>query len=383
VTDARRSFAGIIVAAATGYLSVGSTIAVLPIEVRDTLHGSDLAVGLVLGAVPIAMLLTRPFAGRLIDVRGPRGVLIGALLVAAVAGATYPFATSVATMLPARFLHGTSEAAVFTAGLVWAVGLAGPDRRGRVIGLFGVCVWAGFSMGPPVGQLLYDRWGANAVWAFAAVVPLVGALIGSRLTAPPRAVHVGRRTLLPRGAVVPGVGGGLAGIGIASITTFVVLLCRDRGFGGGSWAIAVFAGSTLLLRVVAGGIPDRIGPHRSFLLSVALGTAGQLVIAGGQSWLVVAIGCALFGACWTLLFPALSMLVVAAVPETERGAGLAAFSSFLDAGTGIGAPILGLVAGAAGYGAVFAVGGAVVASSAAVVLTGTSRRRHRPVYPSP
>ncbi len=71
----------------------------------------------------------------------------------------------------------------------------------------------------------------------------------------------------------PGIGGGLAGVGIAAITGFVVLLCVDRGFGqtSGAIAIACFAGATLVGRLVAGGVPDRLGPRRTMGIAVALG----------------------------------------------------------------------------------------------------------------
>ena len=46
----------------TGYLSIGVVIAVLPMYVKGPLGGSDVTVGIVLGAVPVGMLLTRPRA---------------------------------------------------------------------------------------------------------------------------------------------------------------------------------------------------------------------------------------------------------------------------------------------------------------------------------
>ena len=136
--------------------------------VKDTLGGSDVTVGIVLGAVPVGMLLTRPLAGRVIDSRGPRSVIVVALLAAAAAGALYPLAGSSLTLLPARFLHGAAEACVYTGGLVWVVGIVAPERRGRAIGLYGLCVWSGFTIGPPLGQIAHELGGFNAVWALAA-----------------------------------------------------------------------------------------------------------------------------------------------------------------------------------------------------------------------
>ena len=356
----------------TGYLSIGVVIAVLPVYVKDTLGGSDVTVGIVLGAVPVGMLVTRPLAGRIIDRRGPRSVIVVALLAAAAAGALYPLAGSSLTLLPARFLHGAAEACVYTGGLVWVIGIVAPERRGRAIGLYGLCVWSGFTIGPPLGQIAHELGGFNAVWALAAIPPVLGAIVVSRLPAAPAPPeHEGRRQLLPRGSIKPGIGGGMAGIGIAAINGFVVLLCIDRGFGqaSGAIAIALFAFSTLVGRLVAGGLPDRLGPRRTMMIAVALGGTGQLLIAVAPAWWAVGLGCILFGICWTLLFPALAMLVVDAVEPSQRGAGLAAYSSFFDLGFGVGAPVLGLIASQLGYGALY-VTAAVLVMCSLVSVTG-------------
>ena len=69
---------------------------------------------------------------------------------------------------------GAGEGTVFTAGSAWIVDLAPPDRRGRVIGLYGLAVWGGLSIGPLIGELLLHASGYTLVWLFAGVVPLVG-----------------------------------------------------------------------------------------------------------------------------------------------------------------------------------------------------------------
>ena len=54
---------------------------------------------------------------------------------------------------------GAGEGTVFTAGSAWIVDLAPPDRRGRVIGLYGLAVWSGLSVGPLIGELLLHASG--------------------------------------------------------------------------------------------------------------------------------------------------------------------------------------------------------------------------------
>ena len=51
-----------------------------------------------------------------------------------------------------RLILGIGDGWVFTAGATWIVDLAPPERRGRVIGLFGLAVWGGLTVGPLLGE---------------------------------------------------------------------------------------------------------------------------------------------------------------------------------------------------------------------------------------
>ena len=53
-----------------------------------------------------------------------------------------------------------------------------------MIGLYGLAIWTGLSVGPLIGELLCTVSGYTAVWLFAGAAPLVGALIALRLPDP-------------------------------------------------------------------------------------------------------------------------------------------------------------------------------------------------------
>ena len=306
-----------------------------------------------------------------------------ALLAASVAGALYPLAGSSLTLLPARFLHGAAEACVYTAGLVWVVGMVAPERRGRAIGLYGLCVWSGFTVGPPLGQI------AHAARRVQRRLGAGGGAAGARRPRgqPAAAPRRRRRSTRAGGSCCRAARSGPAsaaawrGIGIAAINGFVVLLCIDRGFGqtSGAIALALFAVATAR-RTRSSRAACRTGSARAatMVIAVALGASGQALIAVAPGWWAVGLGCVLFGFCWTLLFPALAMLVVDAVEPSQRGAGLAAYSSFFDLGFGIGAPLLGLIASQLGYGALYVTAAVLVSCS----LVSVAGRRSQRLYPS-
>src|SRR6185369_12202578 len=148
------------------------------------LHSNDVAVGIVVGAFAITSVVCRPLAGRQADVRGRRIVLIAGALAMTVGGGLYLLAASVPALVLARLAVGAGEGAVYTAGATWAVDLAPANRRGLALGLFGLAVWGGLSLGPVLGEVLRANVGYDAVWALTVALPLAGALLALRLPEP-------------------------------------------------------------------------------------------------------------------------------------------------------------------------------------------------------
>ena len=66
--------------------------------------------------------------------------------------------------------------------------MAPEERRGRMIGFYGLAIWTGLALGPPVGELLLRAGGYDLVWAFATRGAGAAAVIASRL---PEAVDPG------------------------------------------------------------------------------------------------------------------------------------------------------------------------------------------------
>ena len=102
----------------------------------------------------------------------------------------------------------------------------------------------------------------------------------------------------------------------------------------------------VLTRLVAGDLPDRVGPARVATGAALVEAVGLVTIGVAQSLPVAIAGALAMGAAFSLLYPSLSLIVVERVPETRRGAALGTFTAFFDAGVGIGAPLAGRRGGA-------------------------------------
>jgi predicted MFS family arabinose efflux permease len=101
------------------------------------------------------------------------------------------------------------------------------------------------------------------------------------------------------------------------------------------------------------------------LVSVIIEAIGVALIWWASGAFVAAIGAGLTGFGYAFVYPGLGVEAVRRAPPESRGLAMGAYTVFLDVALGFGTPILGLIGGWAGLGALFLV-------SAAIVLAGSA-----------
>lgn len=362
-------FAGIFAVTMLGLLSIGATLPVLPRYVKGPIGAGNVSVGIVIGAFAITGLACRPLAGHFADARGRRpAVILGALLSAA-ASALYFVPAGVPGLIVARLFLGAGEGMVYTAGSAWVIDLAAPARRGRVIGLYGLAIWGGLSLGPSIGELLLHAGGFDLVWAFALGAPLLAAAIATRI---PESSYrgsgqfAGKGAFLSREALRPGLALSLGVIGFAAVAAFIVLHLDALGIGHGTTAFTAFAATVVASRILLGSLPDRIGPGRCAMGAGLVEAAGLVAIGAAPSLAVALLGAMAMGGAFALLFPSLALIVLEGVPEERRGVAMGTFTAFFDLGMGVGAPLAGAAASLGGYPDAFYVAAACALGSIAV-----------------
>jgi MFS family permease len=349
-----------------GYVGLTAAIPVLPGFVRDRYGTSDLMVGLVVTATAFTALLIRPVAGVQADIRGHRLVMKVGAVILALGGLAYFFPIGLPGLVLDRLMLGVGEAALFTAGAVWTVSLATHNRRGQLIGLYGVSMWGGISAGTFLGAALRNI-SYDAAWTLCVAAPLVGLALISSVPAP--ALPPGPRKptgLLLRPALTPGLALALAAAGYAGLAAFIVLHLQARGISSGVVVLSVFSAVYAGTRLFIGHLPDKYGP-RPVATVCAIGEAvGLLIIAVAPNLAVAILGSLVMGVGFSLLHPSLALMVMNRTDKSQQGAALGAYTSFWDLGVAVSGPLTGAVAGALGYPAVFVVG-ACLAGLAAVI----------------
>src|SRR5436305_225970 len=359
------------------FLIIGFALPVLPLHVHHGLGLSTFVVGLVTGSQFAASVLSRVWAGRLADSRGSKRAVIAGLATAVAGGVLYGVSLaftslpsiSVSILLVGRALLGAAESFIITGAATWGLALAGPQNAGRVIAWVGMAMFAAMAVGAPAGTALYTQGGFAAVAIATAAIPLLTILIVAPLasTAVQRGASAGFMKVA--GAVwLPGLGSALSSVGFGAMIAFSSLLATERGWTPVWVSFSAFAAALVAARLFFGHVPDRLGGARVALVCIFSEGAGLALMWLAGNHTLAAISAALAGFGYSLVYPGLGVEAVRAAPPQSRGLAMGAYTVFLDIALGLGSPLLGLVAGFAGIGAVFLASSIVVFCAATVAV---------------
>jgi MFS family permease len=355
-----------------GYLAVGLPLPVIPLFVHDKLGFSNLVVGLVIGIQFLATVLTRGYAGHVTDHHGGKRSALQGAAFCALGGLLYLVSAtqglspvvSLAIVIAGRLVAGLGESQFVTGCVSWSIASVGPQRAGMSMSWTGIAMFAALAIGAPVGMSLYQQLGLQA--AMTACIAL-----GATSYVSP----AGQR--LPFYRVISqiwreGLGLMLQGVGLSGLTAFASLYFAMRGWSDAGLVMTAFGVGFILMRLVFGHLPDRIGGYRVALWSLGIEAVGQAVLWAAPYEIVALAGAFVTGLGCALVFPALGVEALKRVLPANRGSAMGAFVAFLDIAYGIAGPTAGLVAGHFGYASVYLFG--AVSAIVGAVLVLISRR---------
>jgi MFS family permease len=351
--------------AALCYVALGVVLPALPPYVTGDLGAGTIAVGLAIGAVSLTGVIFRPVGGRLADERGPRPVVIGGALAMAGGAALALLGGGIAWLVATRLVVGTGEGALMAVSVTWLLWLAPPERRGRAIGHIGLANYAGLTVGPLLATTLPR--GLTAPLTVAVAAPLAAVVCALFARAPRGTGRASKGPLLARSALRPGAGLALVNVGYAAVVSFAGLALARRGLAAGA-VLPLYASTIIAMRTLGGALPDRLGPRRALALAASVAAAGLALLAAAGTLTLALAGAVVAGAGQAVAVPALGLLALRGVPETERGAASGTFFAFFDVGVGAGGPLLGAVAAVSGAGGAIAAGAVASAAACGVLL---------------
>lgn len=364
-----------------GFLAIGLPLPVLPLLVHDGFGFGTVTVGFVIGAQSMATLLTRQYAGRLCDRRGTKPTTLFGFCAAALAGVFYFASTlglapnvALAVLVAGRLVLGFGESLFITAIAAWSVARVGSAHAGRALAWQGIAMYAAMAFGAAIGGWVEQGFGFVALALLVVVCPLLGAAM--TLGLPAIAVLAGpRKSFLSvvRAIWMQGAALALASAGFGTIAAFLALRYQAAGWTDPGIALAAFGCAYIGVRLVLGGLPDRIGGRQVAVLCLLVQTLGQLLIFGAWSPMAAFAGVFVAGLGYSLVFPALGVEAMKRVAAQDRSLFLGAFLACFDLGIGGAGPIAGAVAANFGIAAAFLAAAAMAVLSLVLVLAGTRR----------
>jgi Arabinose efflux permease len=363
----------LIVAAFAIAIGFGIVSPVLP-QYAHSFSVSVTATAVVVSAFAAFRLLWATPAGALVGRFGERPVYMTGVLVVAASSAATAFAQSYWQLLAFRSLGGIGSVMFTVSAMGLLVRLAPPTIRGRVSALYGATFLLGSIAGPVVGGLLAQFGMRVPFLVYSGTLVVAAVLIGVLLEDPRQTQETGRPTVEPmtvreafadpayRAVVTSGFANGWSnfGVRVAMVPLFAAVVVSPEPWVAGA-VMAVFAIGNAGILPFASRIADGVGRRPLVIAGTLVNGAFTAMIGLSASVAGLLVVSLLAGAGGGLLGPG-QQAAVADVIGSERSAGkvLAVFQMIQDVGAIVGPVIVGLIADRVGYGAAFAVTGALM-----------------------
>lgn len=333
------------------FLSAFLLVAALPLYVARSPRWQ---VGLVVGVPFVASMCLRLFTGRLVDRSGRRLMLAAGAAGCALTTVAQAASADVAYLCVVRVLYGIAAAFATTAIMALLADVLPPARRGQGMGWYGVVYTSANLYGPALGLWLAQQYGYVAFFGFGGGLNLVCLALAWLL----------RETRIQRSAAAPGKlfspSARLPMLTFLSLTipagavsAFLALYERQRHAGDPGLFFVLFGVALMLGRLSAGWVADRFSRARAILPGLIVTAAAMLALATAHGAAAFYLAALLYGSGFAFGHTGLTILTMDRAPDAERGAAMATLSAAWDIGTVLGAFVLGFLADAAGYAAVF------------------------------
>ena len=350
---------------------------------------SSVQIGWISGITAVVSIAVRPALGSVMDRRGRRGVIVwGGLLNVVVVGLYMTISQIGPWVYAVRVGHGLSEAMLFTAFFTYAADQVPEKRLTQGLAIFGVSGMLPIALAGLLGDYVLAQSDFTMLFGIATLIAVVALLLSLPLTDVPRdplrdaedpsqgfvAIAL-QRDLLPVWFIATAFS-----VALAAMFTFLKPFVMDTGAGTVGVFFSGYTGVAILFRVFLGWLPDRLGAVRVLLPSLALQATGFFLLARASSQEEVLVAGVLCGAGHGYAFPILFGLVVTRCREADRGSAMALYTGLFDVGVLLGGPSLGYLIDRAGYPAMFATAGGLVAVGAVVFAIWdralTDKKRH-------
>ncbi len=325
-------------------------------------------IGWLVAATELASIAASPFVGKWLDAKGRRQVLVVGSVLNVALCAGFLVATSLLSVFPLRVLHGVIETALNVAFFTYAADLIPRERRSQGFAVFGLSAMGAVGVGAAAGDIAISIGGYHGIFLSSMALSLVGMLMVLRLEDkashegdnPDSASHGWIATLVRPNLLGVWLLSGALFFAMISVFVFLKTWVGVTGVGTIGWFFAVYAVTAIVLRIVAGGVPDRVGYVPVALMSLGVYAFGLGLLSLNAGWFVFFAAAFVCGVGHGFAYPVLLSLVTARARQGDQGSAISIFN-MLDDGAALAAgPALGFIVETSGYALMFLSSAAVL-----------------------
>lgn len=355
-----------------------STYFLLPKYLAAELGADPIAIGGVTTIFWLASAAAVPFAGTQVDRRGRRLFAgVGGLLLAG-SSAGFVWVQEIGPLIwVLRIVQGLGFTLFYVSVATLVADLAPAARLGQALGVFGAVMIFTNAAGPAFAEWASAEFGWPTVFAATALSALLAAAGTRCVPEPERQRDAGPETgflrVLGRPGMAPVISASaMTGWVFGTLFTFYQPWALQLGIERVSDYLVAYAGAAVTVRVLGGGLADRMGRMRVVQAMALLYVLAPLaVIALGQVGLVVAGG--ILGIAQGVYYPALNAIAIERASAAERGKVMAAYNGAFNLGLSAAGLSLGHAVAVGGYPPIFLL--ATLISAATFVLLAAIGRR--------
>ena len=316
-----------------------------------SLGGSAAVVGFLGGLITFAAVIERPFLAKWSNRIGRRRLLLWSGFFAVTGPLLYLLHDGFIYLTFARIYHALTLAGYITASQTLLVELAPPERRGTVMGWFGVTGGLSMAVAPALGFAIIESFGYVTLFLTGSLLGVGIIVAGWWVTEPsaspavkPNQTPSSSRQTVRLPMVLAAVTIGCTTAAMGGVNTFLPLYGQSLGIPNVGFYFTALAMFHVAGGMFSGDLSDRIGRFPVLLPSLLLVVAGMAILPAASGPVSLIFSAVLVGAGVASVGAVMLAHVMDHATAEERAPMVAFFNNAFDLGLSAGAMLLGWAA---------------------------------------
>lgn len=300
--------------------------------------------GLIITLFTISAAISRPFSGKLSDTIGRKKVMIIGIVICFIVSLLYPLSFSIWFFLLLRFLHGFSAGFLPTGATALVTDILPKEARGRGMGIWGTFISLGIGVGQALGDWLFQKFGMDNLFIFAAITALLAALLIAYVKETlekKQKFKFNHLSITIKDVFEPSViPAAFVMFLTASCSGIIFVLTPDisdyLGINNKGWFFGIYVLSTIVIRLFTSSLSDKIGRRKTLLIGVIILIASMFLIGTAHNLSAYTTAAVLFGVATGITSPTLFAWTADLSHKDRRGVGSGTMFIALELGIMLG-----------------------------------------------